>query len=134
YAAMGVIVLLAAFAGLEWISRKPVEVQQVVAAPQNTPGLQNHPQPSDTHADSPAAAPEKQSTDEKSPALAESKPLPAEPWHEEAAPQPRSADIGRVADTKREPDQAADRKPLRTGAADVGGTASADTMNGNQEL
>jgi TPR repeat protein len=117
--------LLAAFGGLEWLSRKPVEVQQVIAGPQNAPQSD----PASSQPSSSTVAPTSQTPAAQPPVAAEATSSAPEPPGREAE-RPALPKTERTSIPSREPNQAADREPLTS----AGDTQSADTMNGNQEL
>jgi hypothetical protein len=130
YAAIAVLALLAGFGALEWLSRRPVEVQQVVAgspsAPTSAkaePQASNAPEATQSQAPVSAGPSTPPETNPQSPArtgeMAKAAPLAV---GEEAKSGPR------------EPNQAAEREPLPRVAADSTALPSSDPMSGAQEL
>lgn len=129
YAVLGILFLLAAFGGLEWLSRKPVEVQQVIAGPQNAPQSD----PASSQPSSSTVAPASQTPAAQPPVAAEAMSSAPEPAGREAE-RPAPTKTERTSIPTREPNQAADREPLRGAGNETQEPQTAEAMNGNQEL
>lgn len=126
YAAVGVLMLLAAFGGLEWISRRPVQVQQVVASPAGS-GTSD----SAATAQPPASPAQAQTPEQRT--RRESKPKANEPPPEPAR-EARQDDV-KPAEPPRKPiEEAVERKSSRTVAPEPPMPPSSEEMSGTQEL